>query len=91
MRPFQSTPDPPVASFLEQVSHWPLALRQIHQRIAASFARPELRRHTLLYLQAILSNLPRKNGWQIAAHARQARPLWATLAHARRLGPGWRA
>ncbi len=26
------------------------------------------------YLQAVLSEIPRKNGWQIAEHARQARP-----------------
>ena len=30
--------------------------------------------HALLYLQAILSDIPRKNGWQIAEQARQARP-----------------
>jgi SRSO17 transposase len=28
----------------------------------------------LLYLQAILSDIPRKNGWQIAEHARLAHP-----------------
>jgi SRSO17 transposase len=28
----------------------------------------------LLYLQAIISELPRKNSWQIAEHAKQARP-----------------
>ncbi|TME00708.1 MAG: IS701 family transposase [Chloroflexi bacterium] len=74
MRPFQSTTDPQVASFPEQVSRWPLALRQLHQRIAAFFARPEPRRHTLLYLQAIGSLIPRKNGWQIAERARELRP-----------------
>ncbi len=74
MRPFQSTTDPQVASFPEQVSRWPLALRQLHQRIAAFFARPEPRRHTLLSLQAIGSLIPRKNGWQIAERARELRP-----------------
>ena len=74
MRPFQSTTDLQLDSFLQQVSGWPLALRILHQRIAACFARPEPRRHALLYLQAILSDIPRKNGWQIAEHARQARP-----------------
>ncbi len=84
MRPFQSTTDPQVASFPEQVSRWPLALRQLHQRIAAYFARPEPRRHALLYLQAILSDIPRKNGWQIAEHVRQARPygMQRLLSHA---------
>ncbi len=84
MRPFQSTTAPQVASFPEQVSRWPLALRQLHQRIAAYFARPEPRRHALLYLQAILSDIPRKNGWQIAEHVRQARPygMQRLLSHA---------
>jgi SRSO17 transposase len=74
MRPFQSTTDPQLQAFLQQVSRWPLALRALHQRIAACFARPEPRHHALLYLQAILSDIPRKNGWQIAEHARQAHP-----------------
>ena len=74
MRPSQSTTDPQVASFPEQVSCWPLALCQLHQRIAAYFARPEPRRHALLYLQAVFSDIPRKNGWQIAEQARLTRP-----------------
>ena len=74
MRPLQSTTDAQLASFLQQISGWPLALRQLHQRIAACFARSEPRQHALLYLQAILSDIPRKNGWQIAEHARQAHP-----------------
>src|SRR5450755_751591 len=84
MRPFQSTTDPHVASFPEPVSCWPLALRQLHQRIEPYFARPEPRQHALLYLQAILSDIPRKNGWQIAEQARQARPygMQRLLSHA---------
>ena len=74
MRPFQSTTEPQLASFLQQVCGWPLALRHLHQRIAACFARPEPRHHALLYLQALLSDIPRKNGWHIAEHARQAHP-----------------
>ena len=74
MRSLQSTTDAHVAPFLQQVSRWPLALRHLHQQIAACFARPEPREHALLYLQAILSEVPRKNGWQIAEHARQLRP-----------------
>jgi SRSO17 transposase len=84
MRPFQSTTDLQVAPFPEQVSCWPLALRQLHERIATYFARPEPRRHTLLYLQAILSDIPRKNGWQIAEQARELRPygIQRLLSHA---------
>lgn len=81
MRPFQSTT---VAPFPEHVSCWPLALHQLHQRIAPYFARPEPRQHALLYLQAILSDIPRKNGWQIAEQARELRPygIQRLLSHA---------
>jgi SRSO17 transposase len=51
-----------------------MSLNQLHQRLRPHFARPEVRQHALLYLQAILSDIPRKNGWQIAEHARLARP-----------------
>ncbi len=59
---------------LGEIGRWPLALRRLHQRLAPRFARPEPRRHALLYLQAIVSDIPRKNGWQIAEHAKQLRP-----------------
>jgi SRSO17 transposase len=49
-------------------------LRQLHARLRPHFARPQAHQHALRYLQAILSDIPRKNGWQIAEHARQARP-----------------
>src|ERR1700680_1546700 len=59
---------------LQEIGKWPLALIRLHQRLAPYFARPEPRQHTLLYLQAIISEIPRKNSWQIAEHAKQARP-----------------
>ena len=74
MRLSHSTTDVQVACFLQQVCRWPLALRALHQSIASCFARPQPRQHALWYLQAILSDLPRKNGWQIAEHARLAHP-----------------
>src|SRR5436190_3898627 len=74
MSPFQSTTFAPAGPTLREISTWPLALRQLHQRLARYFARPEPRRHALLYLQAILSEIPRKNGWQIAEHARLLHP-----------------
>src|SRR6266568_2913126 len=63
-----------VGPTLGEISTWPLALRLLHQRVASYFARPEPRRHALLSLQAILSEIPRKNGWQIAEHARLLHP-----------------
>ncbi len=59
---------------LQEIGSWPLALIRLHQRLTSYFARPEPRHHALLYLQAIVSEIPRKNSWQIAEHAKQARP-----------------
>jgi SRSO17 transposase len=56
------------------MGHWLQSLFHLHQRLRPHFARPEVHQHVLLYLQAIMSDIPRKNGWQIAEHARQARP-----------------
>ncbi|WP_201391025.1 IS701 family transposase [Ktedonobacter sp. SOSP1-85] len=53
---------------------WLQSLLHLHQRLSPRFARPEVHLHALLYLQAVLSDIPRKNGWHIAEHARQARP-----------------
>jgi SRSO17 transposase len=52
---------------MEQLCCW-------HQQLAPRFARPEVHHRALLYLQAILSDIPRKNGWQIAEQARELRP-----------------
>ena len=59
---------------LKEIGRWTLELHQLHERIAPRFARPEPRRRALLYLQAILSETPRKNSWQIAEHAKQGQP-----------------
>lgn len=59
---------------LGELGHWIICLFHLHQRLRPHFARPEVHQHVLLYLQAILSDIPRKNGWQIAEHARQGRP-----------------
>ena len=53
---------------------WAQSLACLHARIAPRFARPEPRRRALAYLQGILSDTERKNGWQLAEHAREARP-----------------
>src|SRR5437763_3684460 len=59
---------------LRDVVHWEQALRQLHARIAPRFARPEPRRRALAYLQGVMSEIERKNGWQLAEHAREATP-----------------
>ncbi len=57
-----------------EVCGWAQALTCLHTRIAPHFARPEPRRRALAYLQGILSSIERKNGWQLAEHAREANP-----------------
>jgi SRSO17 transposase len=49
--------------------HWAAALDQVAQRLGQHFTRAEPRRRALAYLQGLLSPLPRKNGWQLAAQA----------------------
>jgi SRSO17 transposase len=56
------------------VCRWVQILSCLHARIAQRFARPEPRRRALAYLQGILSDTARKNGWQLAEHAGEARP-----------------
>src|SRR5690348_12869083 len=74
MKPPHPTTPELVEPTLETIGRWLMSLNQLHQRLRPHFARPEVRQHALLYLQAILSEIPRKNGWQIAEHAREARP-----------------
>ena len=71
--PEHTTPVP-LGPTLGEISRWHEHLRQVHARLRPHFARPEAHQHALRYLQAVLSDIPRKNGWQIAEHARQARP-----------------
>src|SRR5450432_4654083 len=56
------------------VVRWAQELGRLHARIAPRFARPEPRRRALAYLQGLLSPIERKNGWQLAEHAREDRP-----------------
>lgn len=59
---------------LAEISRWSQALKLLHERLRPHFARSEPHQHALLYLQAVLSEIPRKNGWQIAEHAKQDCP-----------------
>src|SRR5258708_27400106 len=56
------------------VCRWVQALFRLHERLAPRFARPEPYRRVLAYLQGILSETSRKNGWKLAEHAGEARP-----------------
>lgn len=58
----------------QDVVQWARALIHLHRRIAPHFVRAEPRRRALAFLRGILSQVERKNGWQLAEHAREATP-----------------
>lgn len=62
------------ATTTADVCRWVQSLFRLHARIGPRFARSEPRRRVLAYLQGILSDTARKNGWQLAEHAREGRP-----------------
>jgi hypothetical protein len=59
---------------LREISGWYEHLRELHARLRPHFARPAVHQRAWRYLQAVLSDVPRKNGWQIAEQAREAHP-----------------
>jgi len=63
-----------IATTPADVCCWVQALFRLHAQIAPRFARAEPRRRALAYLQGIVSDTARKNGWQLAEHAGEARP-----------------
>ncbi len=74
MKPSQHTTSVQAGPTLGEISRWHEDLRKLHGQLRPHFARPEVHQQALHYLQAVLSDVPRKNGWQIAEQARQARP-----------------
>lgn len=58
----------------ETIVGWEAALRALHARIAPRFQRAESRRRARGYLQALLSPVERKNGWQIAEQVGEDTP-----------------
>ena len=70
---YHTTP-PGTATTLTDVCRWMQRLSCLHARLAPRFARPEPYRRALWYLQGILSETERKNGWHLAEHARETRP-----------------
>ena len=66
MKPFEHTTSDPLEPTLRLISCWVTGLHLLHERLTPLFARPEVHHHALLYLQAFLSDIPRKNGWLIA-------------------------
>jgi len=63
-----------VAAEIEEVRGWAAGLEAVHARIAGRFVRAEPRRRVLAYLRGLVSNVGRKNGWQLAEHAGEVTP-----------------
>jgi hypothetical protein len=57
-----------------QVQGWVAQLQALGARIGPRFARAEPRRRVLAYLQGLLGQVERKNGWQLAEHAGEVTP-----------------
>ncbi len=57
-----------------EVATWASGMDEIQQRIGTRFARAEQRQRMRRYLEGLRSPVARKNGWQLAEHAGEARP-----------------
>jgi len=59
---------------VRDIRKWERELDRVSDRIGRRFARPEIRNRARVYLEVLLSNVPRKNGWQLAERAGDATP-----------------
>ncbi len=66
-----------VGSEYDEVLSWREELAELQERLGRLFGRADARRQASLYLDALLSAVERKNGWQLAEQIGDARP-WRT-------------
>ncbi len=59
---------------LETVEGWAGELKVLGSRIGARFEWAEPRQRALAYLPGLMSDVPRKNGWQLAEQAGELTP-----------------
>jgi len=57
-----------------EIGRWSAELEQLHQRIAPRFYRSEMRVRSRRYLEGLLAQVKRKNGWQLAEYAKEKTP-----------------
>ena len=57
-----------------EVAAWTAGWDEIQERIGPRFARSEQRQRVRRSVEGLLSPVERKNGWQLAEHAGEARP-----------------
>jgi SRSO17 transposase len=56
------------------IEQWSAFLKELHERIAHRFLRPEVRTRAYRYLAGLLGEVGRKNSWQMAEAIGEARP-----------------
>lgn len=56
------------------IRKWGNELDRVCDQIGDRFGRPEIRDRARVYLETLLSNVPRKNGWQLAERAGDSTP-----------------
>jgi SRSO17 transposase len=59
---------------LEALSEWSSTLKTFQQKLGKHFARSEARQAAFNYIQALLSSVERKNGWQMAEQVGYSNP-----------------
>jgi SRSO17 transposase len=59
---------------LEEVEVWAKDLNIVGTRIGARFERAEPRKRAIRYMQGLMSDVTRKNGWQLAEYVGEATP-----------------
>lgn len=58
----------------QTVWSWEQSLRVFFRRVGQHFKRAEPREWAYRYVQGLLSNVPRKNGWRLAEQAGEETP-----------------
>jgi hypothetical protein len=64
------------SSFPEEI--WTAAFNRVSQQIRPYFVRTESHQRALAYLQGLMSQASRKNGWQVAEEMGETTPVLAT-------------
>src|SRR4051812_24148440 len=58
----------------DDVAQWGVELQLLQTRLGRYFLRREPRQRAMHYLRGLMSNTPRKNGWQLAEQAGDVTP-----------------
>ncbi len=59
---------------METIANWIEEFEELMTRIGGRFARSEAREWAAGYIRGLMSNMPRKNGWQLAEELGEATP-----------------